>query len=446
MLTEFPLQESFGPDGRAIALTFGLGVLAGGVAGLSPAFETLRFGGPAALRIDGRVSSGHMSPRLSGLLITNQLSISLALLIVLAMIGRAQHRLLSGRFDYDPTTVIVTNVDLTRTGYTGSAAQAYYDRLAPAIEALPGVRAIAFSSPAPFQGVARRAIDPADGGTRSVLVAYRAVTPGFFAMLNVRLLQGRMFTDGDARVSGRVTPMIVSSAFAQRYFSGTSSLGHHMRLGEGERGEIVGVVADTVSLRAGESDEPIVYEPLYGALVGKVATLLQTAAPASDVADMIRARAAALDARASVRPQTIAAMIADQTSRYAAVIRVTAIPAGLAVFLSLAGIYGLTSFTVAQRTHEIGVRVACGARPRAVLGLFLRRLQRPLLAGLAGGTLFSFGAGWTLKRTALHLDLPSLDASALAAATSVLLVAALVAAAIPVLRVARADPWRTLND
>jgi predicted permease len=446
MLTDFPLHESFGPDGRVIALTFGLAVLAGAVAGLSPALETLRFGVNGALRSDGRVSSGHVSPRLSGLLITNQLSISLALLIVLAMIGRAQHRLLGARLDYDPATVIVTALDLTRTGYAGLLAGTFYGRLVPAIEALPGVRMMAFSSPSPFQGITRRAISTTDGGSDTQLVACRAVSPGFFAMMRVRLLEGRLLSDSDARRPGRVTPVVVSNAFARRYYPGVSSLGRRIRIGESERGEIAGVVNDTVSLRATELDEPLVYQPFYGALVPGVAALVQAAAGAPDVAETIRARVQALDARAEARPQTVAAMIADQTSQYAAMIRMTAIPASLALFLGLAGIYGLTSFAVAQRTHEIAVRAVCGARPRALLGLFVRRLQRPLLAGLLGGSLLSLGAVWTLQRTALRLNLPLSDPLALTAAMGVLVAAALAATAIPVLRVARKNPWAALKE
>jgi predicted permease len=445
MLTPFPLQQTFGPDGRVVGLTLGLALLAGGVAGLSPALETLRVR-VDPLRSGGPADSGRASPRLSGLLITNQLSISLALLIVVAMIGRAQHRMLDVRLDYDPATVIVTSIDLGRSGYTGLSARTFYDRLVPAIEALPGVRAVALSSPPPFRGVHHRAVSTAEDAAETRLVSCRTVSPGFFSMTGVRLLEGRLFSDIEARTPGPVMPVMVSSSFARRHFPGVSSVGRRIRIGEGDRAEIVGVVSDTISIRVGEPDEPIVYQPLYMATVAGMAPLVQSGADAAAVADMIRTRVRALDSRLAARPETVLATMAREASQYSAVIRVMAIPTSLALFLSLVGVYGVTSFAAAQRTHEIGVRIACGARPRQVVHVFVRWLQRPLLTGLVGGGMLALGGVWMLRRTALRVDLPASDPVALAVAIGLLLAAALTAAAIPVLRAARRDPWAVLKD
>ena len=446
MLTEFPLQHTFGPDGRVVALTLGLAVVAGAVAGLSPAVETLRVGLTDPMRTGGRIGSRQVSPRVSGLLITNQLSVSLALLIVLAMIGHAQRRVLDGHLDYDPATVIVASIDLARTGYSGLSAQTFYERLVPAVEALPGVRAVAFSGPAPFRGVSRRTVTTTAANGNTTLVSCRAVSPGFFPMTGVRLLEGRMVTELEARVPAAVTPVMVSSAFARRHFPGTSSVGRGIRIGDSDRAEIVGVVSDTVSLRAGEADEPVVYQPLYRATIATVVPLVQTAADAPDVAAMIRARVQALDTRLTARPETVAAVIAGDASQYAAVIRVAAIPASLALFLSVVGIYGLTAFAAAQRSHEIGVRVACGARPGDVVRLLGHWLQRSFLRGVLGGSLLSLAAVWTLRQTALRLNLPASDPWALAAAIALLLAATLMATAIPAVRAARKDPWPVLKD
>lgn len=446
MLTPFPLQATFGPDGRVIALTLGLALLAGGLAGLSPAIETLRVSGADPLRSGGLVGSGGASPRLSGLLITNQLSISLALLIVMAMIGRVQHRMLDVRLDFDPATVIATSIDLGRSGYTGVSARAFYDRLVPALEVLPGVRAVAFSSPPPFRGVNPRAISTAENTAETRLVSCRAVSPGFFSMTGVRLLEGRLFTDSEARSPGPLMPVMVSSSFARRHFPGVSSVGRRIQIGEGDRAEIVGVVSDTISVRVSDPDEPIIYQPLSTATVASLAPLVQVETDAAGVVEMIRARVKSLDSRLTARPETVSATIADEASQYSAVFRVMAIPTILALFLALVGVYGLTSFAAAQRTHEIGVRIACGARPRQVVQIFLRWLQRPLLTGLLSGGLLALGGVWMLGRTAVRVDLPSSDPVALAVAIGLLLGSALTAAAIPILRAARKDPWALLKD
>ena len=446
MLTEFPLQETFGPDGRVIALTLGLALLAGAIAGLSPAGETLRVGVADPLRSGGPAGAGQVSPRLSGLLITNQLSISLALLISLATIGRIQQRVLNAPLDYDPATVIVTGIDLARSGYTGRSAGTFYDRLVPALEALPGVRAVAFSSPPPFRGINHRAVSTAADRARTRLVSCRAVSPGFFAMTGIRLIEGRLFTDLEARLPRPVMPVVISSSFARRYFAGVSSVGRHIRVGDGDRAEIVGVVSDTISVRASEPDEPIIYQPLYAAAVGSLVPLVQVGTKPTGVADMIRARVRALDPRLTARPETVSATIAGEAGQYSAVVRVMAIPAGVALFLALVGIYGLTAFAAAQRTHEIAVRVACGAPSREVVRIFVHWLHRPLLGGLLGGGLLSLGSVWMLRRTALRLDLPQADPWALLASTGLLLAAALTATAVPALRAARNDPWAVLKE
>ena len=446
MLTDFPLQHTFGPDARVMALTLGVALLAGGLAGLSPALESLRVGLADPLRAAGRVGVGGARPRVSTLLLTTQLSISLALLVVLAMIGRAQYRLLEWRPAYDPATVIVSSIDLARTGYSGPSARAFYERFVPAVEALPGIRAVSFASPPPFRGVNRRAVSTADDNAGTQLVSCRAVSPGFFAMVGVHLLEGRVFSETEARVPGLVMPVMVSSSFARGHFAGVSSVGRRIRVGETDQVEIVGVVSDTITLRAGVADEPMVYQPLYTATVASMAPLVQIETGATGVEEMIRARVQMLDSRLTARPEAIAATISRDAGQYSAVIRVTAIPAGLALFLSLVSVYGLTAFAAAQRAHEIGVRVVCGARPGEVLLLFVRSLQRPFLAGVLEGSALACAGVWALRRTALALDLPSADPVALAAAVGLLLTAAVIATAIPALRAARKDPWSVLKQ
>ena len=129
------------------------------------------------------------------MLIANQLSIGLALVIVLAMVGRAQSRILDWRPAYDPASVIVTTIDLARTGYAGRSAGAFYDRFAQVVEAMPAVRAVAFAGPPPFRGANHRPVTTLDGKAGTQLVSCRAVSPGFFGILGIHLREGRIFTE-----------------------------------------------------------------------------------------------------------------------------------------------------------------------------------------------------------------------------------------------------------
>src|SRR5688572_32369432 len=135
------------------------------------------------------------------------------------MIGRAQSRMLDWRPAYEPATVIVTSIDLARTGYTALSARAFYERFVPAVQALPGVRAVAFAGPPPFRGVNRRTVSTADDNAGTQLVSCRAVSPGFFDILGLHLLEGRLFTETEARVPQHVMQVMVSSSFVRRHLA-----------------------------------------------------------------------------------------------------------------------------------------------------------------------------------------------------------------------------------
>jgi hypothetical protein len=446
MLTDFPLGDTFAPDWRVAGVTLGLATFAGVLAGLSPALETLRFGAADALRLPGRVAAGLVNRRLRGTLVANQLSISLALLIVIVTLARAQQRVLAAQLDYDAAATIVTGIDLERAGYDGRAGAAFYERLVPSLEAIRGVQRVALSGPPPFRGLNRRPVGVADDTRQTVLTYCRAVSPGFFAIAGIRLLNGRLFTDVEARIPRPLMPVVVSEAFARAYFPGVDSVGRRIRVGNEGRAEIVGVVADTISIRPAARDEPIVYQPLYTGTVANLSPIVQSDGAARHVPDAIRARVRALDSRLTATPETVAAIVARAGNQYAAMIRMTAVPGGLALLLSLIGIYGLTAFAAAQRKHEIAVRTALGATPREVLSLFLRSLRRAFLTGALAGCALAIAGLWLLRRTNLTLDLPSVDPLACFTALVVVLGAAVTATSIPALRASKNDPWAALKE
>ena len=247
-LTDFPLVNVFEPDWRVVGITLGLALSAATLAGLSPALETLRFGAPGSLPRPNRGAAGQVNHKLGGTLIANQLSISLALLVVIVTLARAQHRLLAAELDYDAGATIVTSLDLAHAGYTGTSAGMFYDRLLPALAATPGVRAVALSGPPPFRGASRRPISVAGETRQTVLASCRAVSAEFFTIVGVRLLNGRLFTDHETRAPAPLMPVVVSDAFARTYFPGVDSVGRRIRIGD-EHAQVIGVVSDTTSIR-----------------------------------------------------------------------------------------------------------------------------------------------------------------------------------------------------
>jgi putative ABC transport system permease protein len=242
-----------------------------------------------------------------------------------------------------------------------------------------------------------------------------------------------------------VMPVVVSESFAHAFFQGAPILGRRIRFGNDDPAEIVGIVSDTSSIRPGERDEPMLYEPIHTANVTSLAMMLRFSGDAASTIRATRAQVQTIDARVSAKPETIAAAIAGDAQRYSAVVTFTAVPAGLALFLSVIGIYGLTAFAAARRTHEIGVRVALGARPGQVIGLFFSSLQRPFVVGVvAGSTLAAIGVTLVARANVMPSVSP-LDPLAYGVAIVVLLCTATAATLIPALRAARKEPWSTLG-
>jgi len=446
MLTTFPLLNAFAPDWRVFAFTVGLALMAGCVAGVSPALETLRFDLATALKPAGNNGTPAVNSRLRDTLLANQLSVSLALLIVIGVIVRAQGRLLSTTLDYEASATIVTDMDLSHAGYSGPSARAFYDRLVPSLQTLPDVRAVALASPPPFHGMPRTSFSTDAAAYRTLVAAFRCVTPEYFSIAGLRVVSGHVFSGVQARTPSRIMPVVVSESFARTFFRGVEPLGRRIRFMNDDQAEIVGVVNDTSSTRPSEPDEPMIYQPIYSADVASIAPVVQVDGDPRPVIQAIRARVQTLDPTLSPRPETVATMIARDATRYNAVLGVVAIPAGLALFLSVIGIYGLTSFAAAQRSQEIGVRLALGATRGNIVALFFWSLRWPFALGVAGGSACAAIGTAILKSTNVVTAGLSLEPFAYVMAIVVLLTTASIATLLPAVRAAGSEPWVTLRD
>jgi putative ABC transport system permease protein len=445
-MTDFPLATSVGPDWRVFALTFGLAALAACAAGVSPALESMRVNLSEGLRSGRHGDSGRTSFALRGKLVAYQLAVSLALLVCMGLVVRAQHRLVNVGLDYDPGGVMVAGVDLAGQRYSGLAAGTFYNRLLPRLESLPGVRAVALASPPPFRGRSQVAFRFEGQTGSTLLVAARAVSPDYFPIAGVQLLRGRLFTEVETRVPAPLMPVVVSEALVRQFLTGTSGVGQRLRFGGDNPAQIVGVVSDTSSVRLGETDEPILYRPMHAGNVAGTAALIRFEGDSRPLIRAIRTEVETLDRNLSASPETVASTIAKEADRYTTVVAVTAVPAGLALLLALAGIYGVTAFATTERTREIGIRTALGARPHEIVWLFLGSLRRPLLLGaIAGFVLAGLGA-YLLERANLLVNVSASDPWAYGGALFLLICAAGTATFIPARRAAVRDPWCALRE
>lgn len=265
-------------------------------------------------------------------------------------------------------------------------------------------------------------------------------------MTALRVLSGRPFSDLQARTPAEVMPIVVSDSFARTFFRGVDAVGGRIRFANDDRAQIVAVVGDTSSLRPTEPDGPMIYQPIYSAGLTSLAPVLRVDGDPRPAMDAIRAAVLRLDPKLTARPETVARIIAGEASRYDAVLGVIAIPAMLALFLSLIGIYGLTAFAAAQRTHEIGVRVALGASRRDIVVLFFWSLRWPFALGVLGGCVCAVIGVAILRSINVLASASLLEPSAYGLSIVVLLCTASVATLLPAIRAARSEPWSTLRD
>jgi putative ABC transport system permease protein len=274
----------------------------------------------------------------------------------------------------------------------------------------------------------------------------RRVSPPYFAGLGVRLKRGRLFTSEESARILAVTPVVVSEAFAARFWPGLDPLGKRFFVDGHRQLQVVGLVADAVSLRFGEKDGPLFYEPLDPSNVVDTTVLVAFSGDPATMARTIQAQVRGLDPQLLVMAESIRKVLEHQAEHYSFLSRLAAILAGLAFVLCLTGLYGVAAIFAARRTHEIGVRQAMGAQRSDIIRLFLVSLARPLTTGLLVG----WGLASVLSNllSKLHL-LPALlpiDILSYGATSAVVVVAALSATFLPGIRAARLDPWHCLRD
>ncbi len=440
---EIPVTASFALDWRVLGYTLAIVVLAGCVAGLTPAFESLRARLGTGLRPFAH--GANTTTFVRGMLVAEQLAISLALLVGMGLVLRSRDHILKPHLGYDPNAVLIANIDLAGLEYSQYGAREFYDRLLPRLEGLPGVRGVALSSLPPFRGQRLVEIMTAVNGTTRMSTHLRAVSSNYFSITGLRLVQGRLFSNAESQFPRNPNAVIVSESLARALSLGPHDIGSRLNLADGTATQIIGVVSDTSSVRPGERDDGMLYQATGAVNLAMASVLMKFTGDTQRLMQMVRTEVRALDPQLFVTPETVTATISQEAERYSSVVKLTAIPAGAAIFLSLVGIYGVTAFAAAQRRQEVGVRTALGARPQEIVGLFFLSLRWPLVAGITFGVLLSAVGNRLLQRANLVTDVTLSDPWACGSAV-LLLVCAAGATVVPALRAARAEPWMVLKD
>jgi len=450
---ELPRLSNIGIDRNVLAYAAAASVFTSLLFGLVPALHASRRDSGGHLKEGGRTgTAGRAGGRVRAALAIGELALALVLLVGAGLLIRSFIALNNEDPGFATRGVLALRIDLPAASYGEPARIAgFYDQLIERLDALPGVEAAAAGSSLLLSrlpgsgGISIEGRPPLPPNARNIPVVYDSVTPDYFATLQIPLRRGRMFTAADGPQSAQV--VLVNEAFVRRFFPNEDPLGRRVTFGDPAQGRwqtIVGVVADTK--RGGFEREPWAetYFPMGQSPDSRAFVLLRTGGDPVTLAAQARAAVWSIDpnqAIASIR--TVPEMLAQRELNRRFTTLLLGVFASVALLLAIIGTYGVIAHGTAQRTQEIGIRMALGADRRSILRMVLAGGLRIAAAGLTLGVLGALAL--TRVLTGLLFGIGARDPLTFVVVPAALLVVALAACWIPARRAMRVDPAITLR-
>jgi putative ABC transport system permease protein len=443
-------SESIAVDGVVVVFTVGLIVLCAAFAGLISSLSAKSDQVLSSLQESSRAhSAGHARTRLRAVLLTLEVGLTVVLLISAGLLLKSYDKLRSVDLGCLTQNVLKMDFTLPEARYSQLAQRAnFFDTLLVRVRNLPGVQAAGLVHPVVpgdgYGGDSGFAIPehPAPPQGKLLYAMHRWADPGYFAAIGIPILHGHTF-DGNQR-PGHATEVIISEEFARQNFPGEDPIGKRI-LTLGQRPfEIVGVVGDT-RYSAGEAILPVMYFALDAADdTNDAALVVRSGRDVTQFALPIQRIVAQMDRDLPVSNILTMDQVVGRNTRDASFdATLLVVFAGLSLLLAAVGLFGVLSYIVAQRTSEIGIRIALGARRGQVLRKVLLDGLRPALLGLAFGLVASVGAV-RLIQSMLYGTQP-LDPAVFAAVSATLLLVSGVACIVPAWRASRLDPMQALR-
>jgi putative ABC transport system permease protein len=446
---DLPRLSGVSLDGRALAFTAAITLLTGVIFGLFPALQASKPNLNETLKDAGRGSSdGGRRQLVRSSLVVLEVASALVLLVGAGLMIKSFWQLLKVDPGFNPDNALTLSVALPRTKYPEETQQvAFFQQLLEKVSALPGVQAAGISNAMPlgndyvagFEIEGRPPLPPGAGQSTN----FYAVSPDYFKAMGITLRRGRLFTERDTKDSPRVA--VVNETMAQKIFPNEDPTGKRIKFGRNaDSYEIVGIVADVKQYGLDQVTPLQTYEPHTQQTFPAMTLVVRTAGPPTEMTAAIRNAVLELDkeqpiANVSTLAQSLSTSIAQQQFS----MLLLGVFAAVALLLAAVGIYGVLSYAVTQRTHEIGIRMALGAGRREVLKLVVGHGLRLTLLGVAAGLATAFALTRLMKT--LLFGVSATDPLTFGLIALLLIAVALLACYLPARRATQVDPLVALR-
>jgi len=448
---ELPFYVKFNIDNRVLGFTAGISLLTAVVFGTAPALQASRVNLNETLKEGGRGAAGASYHRLRRLLVITEVALSLILLIGAGLLMRGFLRLQGVNPGFKPENVLTMRIGLPGSNYdTPEKRSIFFQELIERVEALPGVQEAGATSNLPLRWTWGRSLwvegAPVLSAGQSPTINHNVITPGYFKAMGIPILMGRDFTDADKRDGLKVT--IIDERLAREYWPNQSPLGKRIRFSPPESNEpwsaIVGVVGNVKNESLSLTQSKSVYLPHSQFSIGGMALAVRAAASPESLVRAIRDQVKKMDPNLPLTQiLTMTDVVSLSIYRPRLIVSLFGVFAGVALLLASVGIYGVMAYSVAQRTHEIGVRMALGAQRGHVLRLIVAQGMKLTVVGAAVG--LAGAAALTRLIRSLLFEVTTTDPMTFGLVASGLGVVALLACYIPARRATKVDPLVALR-
>ena len=450
---DFPLTLDVGLDWRVLLFSLGVSLVAGVVFGLAPALQSTRPNLLSTLK-DTAAQGGAGRTRLRSVLVVAQIAISLVVLIAAGLVVRTLQRLQTMSPGFEPQNAMMMSFDLSLQGYDEPRAQQFYRDLPERVRSLPGVTSAAVTSYVPLSlDYNSRTVfvegEPEERGANQPSAMNAAAGPRYFETMGTPVLYGREFTQQDLEKSEQVA--MVNEAFVRQFMPAVKTpdeaVGKRVGFGREHRQymRIVGVVKLGKYFNITEDPRPFIWTPLAQDYISHATLVVRATGKPDSLFGAVRGEVNRLDPNLplyDVETLTEHLRLALFPSRIAAI--VLGVFGFVALLLSAIGIYGITSYAVAQRTHEIGIRMALGAQLGDVLKLVLNHGLKLTMIGAAIGLVGAYLA--TRAITSVLYGVSATDPLTFGLVSVLLIGVALLACYVPARRATKVDPLIALRN